>query len=171
VTTIRWAMRRAGRKLRKGRRLRRITLAVVGTVAALVLLLSYRTSTAGLAGATGTAPPGIVGPTVPGADPSPATSTAQTVTVNGSVENNGYGPVQTRLLVSAGRIIDVGTLSLPEDGHSRRINSYAVPLLRQEVLDAQSARVDTVTGATATSDAYLRSVQAALDAAHLGGGS
>ena len=151
--------------------MRRITLALVGTAAALVLLFSYRTSTGGSAGATGTAPPGIVGPPVQGADPAPATSAARTVTVNGSVENNGFGPVQVRVLVSAGRIVDVGTLALPEDGHSRRINSYAVPVLRKEVLDAQSARVDTVTGATATSEAYRESVQAALDAAHLGSGS
>ncbi|GAA1860614.1 FMN-binding protein [Asanoa iriomotensis] len=149
--------------------MRRITLAVVGTVAALVLLFSYRTSTGGSGGSAGTAPPGIVGPTGTGADP--AATSAATVSVNGSVEDNGFGPVQVRIAVSAGRIVDVSTVSLPQDGHSQRINSYAVPLLRQEVLDAQSARVDTVTGATATSDAYLQSVQAALDAAHLGSGS
>ncbi|MEV4539541.1 FMN-binding protein [Asanoa sp. NPDC049518] len=148
--------------------MRRITLAVVGTVAVLVLLFSYRASTAGV---TGTAPPGIVEPSGSAADPAPRTSSAQTVTVNGSIEDNGYGPVQARIVVSGRRIVDVSALSLPEDGHSRRINSYAVPRLRQEVLDAQSPRVDTVTGATATSDAYRRSVQAALDTAHLGGGS
>ena len=85
--------------------------------------------------------------------------------------DNGFGPVQVQLKISGGKITDVTTLALPPDGHSQRINSYAVPQLRQEVLGAQSAHVDTVSGATATSEAYTQSLQAALDAAHLGGGS
>jgi uncharacterized protein with FMN-binding domain len=173
--------------------MRRITLALVSTVAVLVLLFSYRTSTSGIPSGSGTAPPGIVGPAVPaGAPPAGSTSTASpsgasrrgaapsgaapaqatgTVTVNGSVVDNGYGPVQVRVKITAGRITDVTALALPEDGHSRRINSYAVPQLRDEVLGAQGVQVDTVSGATATSDAYLKSLQAALDAAHLRGGS
>ena len=82
--------------------------------------------------------------------------------------DNGYGPVQVQIEVSGGRIVDVSTLALPGDGHSRRINSFAVPRLREEVLAAQSAQIDTVSGATATSEAYAQSLQAALDAAHLG---
>ncbi|MEU8300356.1 FMN-binding protein [Micromonospora sp. NPDC048909] len=168
--------------------MRRITLALVSTVAVLVLLFSYRTSTSGIPNGSDTAPPGIVGPAVPTeAPPTGSSGTASpsgaaqsgaaparptdTMTVNGSVVDNGYGPVQVRLQITAGRITDVTTLALPEDGHSRRINSQAVPQLRQEVLSAQDVQVDTVSGATATTDAYLQSIQAALDAAHLGGGS
>jgi uncharacterized protein with FMN-binding domain len=168
--------------------MRRITLALVSTIAVLVLLFSYRTSTAGLAGGSSAAPPGIVGPAVPGAapetgaagtsPPSGATSpssgatpapASSTVTVNGTAVDNGFGPVQVQLKISGKKITDVTTLALPPDGHSQRINSYAVPQLRQEVLSAQSAHVDTVSGATATSEAYTQSLQAALDAAHFGG--
>jgi len=169
-------------------RTRRISLAVVATIAGLVLLFSYRTSTSGrmgtVAATPGGAPAGIVAPsaapnpptgtpparippsgaTSPGAQPDPAT-----VTANGTTVDNGYGPVQVQVRISAGQITDVRALALPGDGHSRRINDYAVPLLRQEVLRAQSARVDAVSGATDTSLAYTQSLQAALDAAHLGG--
>jgi uncharacterized protein with FMN-binding domain len=169
--------------------MRRITLALVSTIAVLVLLFSYRTSTVGLAGASGGAPPGIVGPAVPGtaagtgaagtSSPSGATSKPSgatspppangTATVNGTMVSNGFGPVQVQLKISGGKITDVKMLALPQDGRSQRINSYAVPQLRQEVLSAQSAHIDAVSGATATSEAYTTSLQAALDAAHLGG--
>jgi uncharacterized protein with FMN-binding domain len=55
------------------------------------------------------------------------------------------------------------------NGHDTAINTYAVPQLRQEVLNAQNAQIDGVTGATVTSDGYRESLQAALDAAHFNG--
>ena len=55
------------------------------------------------------------------------------------------------------------------NGHDTAINAYALPQLRQEVLAAQSAQVDAVSGATVTSDGYRESLQAALDAAHFNG--
>jgi uncharacterized protein with FMN-binding domain len=72
--------------------------------------------------------------------------------------------------LSGGRITEVKALRIP-DGNRRdqEINSYAVPQLRAEVLAAQSATVDTISGATVTSDGYLESLQAALDAAHFQG--
>jgi uncharacterized protein with FMN-binding domain len=152
--------------------MRRITLAVAATVAGLILLLSYRTSLSGPAATPTGAPPGVVRPAAQGTSaPSAGADTGtggQTGRVNGAVVDNGYGPVQVQIEVSAGRIVDVSTLALPGDGHSRRINSFAVPRLREEVLAAQSAQIDTVSGATATSEAYAQSLQAALDAAHLG---
>jgi uncharacterized protein with FMN-binding domain len=159
-------------------RMRRIAVVLVGTVAAVVLLFSYRTSTSGSKVGTAGAPPGIVRPAASGSgwvrpEPSAAASGAAAdsdiVTVNGTTVDNGYGPVQVQVQISNGRIVDVTTLSLPRDGHSERINSYAVPQLREEVLQAQSARIDAVSGATDTSMAYTRSLQAALDAAHAGG--
>jgi hypothetical protein len=158
--------------------MRRITLALVGTIAVLVLLFSYRTSTSGAAGRTeGGASPGIVAPAVPGAQPGTGSSaavggsgaTGGTTTVNGTVVDDGFGPVQVQVKASAGKIVDVTTLALPQDGHSQQINSSAVPQLRQEVLTAQNAHINTVSGATLTSQAYTQSLQAALDAAHLGG--
>jgi uncharacterized protein with FMN-binding domain len=75
-----------------------------------------------------------------------------------------YGPVQVRLTFQGHRIVDAVALQTPNHAaRSRQINARAVPILRQEVLDAQSAQIDTVTGATATSAAYAQCVQAILD--------
>jgi uncharacterized protein with FMN-binding domain len=148
--------------------MRKITMWFVSTVAAVVLLFSYRTSTMGAATAGGStaaaAAPGVVS----GGDPSAPTQT-DTV-VNGSVAQTRWGPVQVQVHVSNNKITDVTTLQVP-DGNRRdkEINSYAVPRLRAEVLAAQSAHIDTVSGATVTSDGYMESLQAALDAAHLTG--
>jgi uncharacterized protein with FMN-binding domain len=48
-----------------------------------------------------------------------------------------------------------------------QINGYALPLLDQEVVQKQSASIDTISGATVTSDGYLQSLQSAIDQAHL----
>ena len=77
-----------------------------------------------------------------------------------------YGPVQVRLQLQAGRIVDVTALQTPDSaGYSRQLARYAVPLLRSEVLRAQSADIDTISGATYTSEGYAQSAQAALDRA------
>jgi len=47
------------------------------------------------------------------------------------------------------------------------INSHAVPILNQEAVSAQSAKIDTISGATYTSDGYAQSLQSAIDKAHL----
>jgi uncharacterized protein with FMN-binding domain len=162
--------------------MRRITVWMISTVAVLVLLFSYRTSTSGPGAnrstATGPAGPGANPPGIvsgPGPQPSasggptPAPAGGDTV-VNGSVAQTRWGPVQVRVTISGGRITDVTVLRQP-DGNPRdvEINSYAIPRLNQEVLAAQSARIDTVGGATVTSDGYVESLQAALDAAHFRG--
>lgn len=151
--------------------MRRITLVIVGTVAGLVLLFSYRTSTSGSTTGTAAARPGVVRSAnpAPSGTASGTTDSGSSTVANGSAENNGYGTVQVRVRISGGRITNVATLSLPTDPHSRQINAYAVPVLRKEVLAAQSSHVNTVSGATLTSEAYLTSVQAALDAVHFNG--
>jgi len=86
----------------------------------------------------------------------------------GNVVQTRFGPVQVQITVNGGTISDVTALQLTDDGgRSVQISNYAAPLLREEVLQAQSANVQTISGATVTSDAYLTSLQAALDAAHL----
>jgi uncharacterized protein with FMN-binding domain len=171
--------------------MRRITLWFVSTVAVLVLLFSYHTSTSGPAAppaahAPADDAPGIVSgpggstpaptPTsgeddgatpTPGATSAPNTPSTKDTVVNGTVADTRWGPVQVRVRISGGRITDVSTLRLPSGNRTDRdINNYAVPLLRQEVLTAQSANIDTVSGATVTSNGYRESLQAALDAAH-----
>jgi uncharacterized protein with FMN-binding domain len=154
--------------------MRRITLWLVGTVCGLVLLFSYRTSTMGAAHdpAHAAAPPGIVNPPA-GAPPAPGPAATGApngdTVVNGSVAQTRWGPVQVQVRISGGRIVDVTALQVPNGNRrDQEINSYAVPQLRSEVLATQSAHIDTVSGATVTSDGYRESLQAALDAAHFG---
>ena len=79
-----------------------------------------------------------------------------------------FGPVQVQITVANGKITDVTALQLTNtDGKSIQISNRAAPLLKSKVLAAQSADVQTVSGATITSDAYLTSLQAAIDAANL----
>jgi len=76
--------------------------------------------------------------------------------------------VQVTVTVTDGKITDVAVPVYPSgNGKDQEINAYALPILRQETLSAQNANVDTVSGATVTSDGYLQSLQSALDAANL----
>lgn len=89
-------------------------------------------------------------------------------TYDGDIVQTRFGAVQVQITVKAGAITDVTALKLTDhEGRSVQISKYAAPILRSEVLQAQSADVQTVGGATVTSDAYLASLQAALDAANL----
>jgi uncharacterized protein with FMN-binding domain len=89
-------------------------------------------------------------------------------TYAGSVVQTRFGAVQVQITVKAGSITDVVALQLTDDDRkSVQISNRAAPLLRAEVLAAQSADVQTIGGATVTSDAYLNSLQAAIDAANL----
>jgi uncharacterized protein with FMN-binding domain len=95
--------------------------------------------------------------------------TTPTVVVNGTAADTPYGPVQVQLRVQGRRILRARAIVYPQaSGRDREINSYAIPALDREVVQAQSASIDTVSGATYTSDGYRHSLQAALDAAHLG---
>lgn len=89
-------------------------------------------------------------------------------TYTGSVVQTSFGAVQVQITVKAGAITDVTALQLTDDDRkSVQISNRAAPLLRAAVIKAQSAQVQTISGATVTSDAYLTSLQAALDAANL----
>jgi uncharacterized protein with FMN-binding domain len=110
-------------------------------------------------------PAGVVGATSP---PTPAgTAAPPLTTVNGAAADTRYGPVQVQVQIRARRIVSAKAIDYPQgSGRDREINSYAIPLLQQETLSAQSAKVDTVSGATYTSEGYAQSLQSALDAAH-----
>jgi uncharacterized protein with FMN-binding domain len=101
--------------------------------------------------------------TTPGV--TPATKLADG-TYTGSVAETQYGPVQVQITVSSGKITDVKALQLTNaEQRSVEISNEAAPILRSEVLAAQSASVATVSGATFTTEGYLTSLQAALDKA------
>jgi uncharacterized protein with FMN-binding domain len=172
--------------------MRRITLWLFSTVAAVVLLFSYRTSTGGGAApavaAVAPANPATT-PTTPttptagtpddsGATPSPSESASAAPqssgsskaakTYTGSTAGTRWGDVQVTITVANGKITDVQVPVYPNgNGRDQEINAFALPQLTQETLQAQSADIQTVSGATVTSDGYLQSLQSALDAAGL----
>ena len=145
--------------------MRRIVLVALSTLTVLVLLLGYRTSLAGRVDEQTSASAGVT----PGGSSavSSGRSTGST-TVTGPVAQTQWGPVQVALTIAGGKVTDVDVPQYP-DGNPRdqEINDYALPVLVQETLDAQSASIDMVSGATVTSDGYVRSLQGALDQAAL----
>ncbi|MEV6244095.1 FMN-binding protein [Lentzea sp. NPDC051838] len=86
---------------------------------------------------------------------------AQTRTVSGPAVNTSEGVVQVQVTLQGNKITDVRALRAPNSDPTR----MALPILKQEALKAQSADIDTVSGATATSTGYKQSLQAALDGA------
>ncbi|WP_199509717.1 FMN-binding protein [Nucisporomicrobium flavum] len=139
--------------------MRRISMWLFSTVVAVVLLFSYRTST----NATTEAPATAAASTAGGSG-----STSGGKTYTGSVASTRWGDVQVAITVADGTITEVTVPVHPsENGKDREINAYALPVLKQETLAAQSADIDAVSGATVTSDGYVESLQSALDAAHL----
>lgn len=77
-----------------------------------------------------------------------------------------YGNVQVQVTVKSGKITDVNFLDYPSDRRtSQMINEQAMPILKQEVIKSQSANVNTVSGATMTSEAFLQSLKSALSKA------
>jgi uncharacterized protein with FMN-binding domain len=84
----------------------------------------------------------------------------------GPVTDAYYGNVQVRAIIQGGKLTDVKWLDFPHDRRtSQMINQQATPWLRQEAIQAQSAQVDFVSGATLTSQAFVQSLQAALSQA------
>jgi uncharacterized protein with FMN-binding domain len=145
---------------------------IVATTIAIVLLFSFKT------------PPPPIQPIVadvspsPSLSPSPSASGASptpTPTATGAFKDGQwtgpavitqFGNIQVRVIVTGGKITDVQALSLPNDRRrSAEISSVAAPRLHDEVLQAQSAQVNSISGATYTSAAYVQSTQAALDQA------
>ena len=153
--------------------MRRAILAAASTVAALVLLLGFKTQpppTAARQDGSAVAPgPAGSSPAPPAAGTAPtgsatASAAPQAVTVTGQSVSTRYGPVQVRVVATGTRVEDVTALTLPsEEARSVQISQRAAPALRQEALAAQSAEIDMVSGATFTSQGYQRSLQSALD--------
>ena len=94
-----------------------------------------------------------------------AAPAAGTSTVTGSVVSTRYGDVEVSITIANGKVASVQAVELPSGGRSGRISDYAGPILSSEALQAQSAQIDIVSGATYTSQAYAQSLQSALDQA------
>jgi uncharacterized protein with FMN-binding domain len=144
----------------------------VMTVLALALLFSFKTpangaAAAGLPGQAAVAPAvpaGSAGPVAVAASGAPASAGSGTFT--GAVVQDPFGSVQVQITLAGGKITNVTALKLPSGGRSGDISQTVAPILQGEVLTAQSATIDSVSGATYTSEAYTQSLQSALDQAH-----
>ncbi len=176
--------------------MRRAVLALGGTVAGLAALFSYKThvptvtalttpvtptQSAVSPSATPTMMPPTTKPsatksastkptakktTAPAYTPPPPTHTAPpkpSGTFTGQAVDTNYGPVQVQITVSDGKI----TQANGDDEGGSSIGQNAIPQLNQETVDAQSANIQAVSGATYTSQGYIQSLQQAIDSAHL----
>ncbi len=145
--------------------MRRALIGAGGAVAGAVAVLAGHVL-AGHVLAPGAGPnlPSAVGGAGPSSGPNETDRPLIDGTATGPRVETDYGPVQVRVTVSAGAIVEIEALILPTvHERSRWIDANLVPRLRQKVLTAQSADVDVMSGATFTSGGYLRSLQAALD--------
>jgi uncharacterized protein with FMN-binding domain len=141
----------------------------MSTLTVLVLLFGYHTSTSSTAGTGSTlAAPADPGAAISGGSATDGTASATATTVTGPSVDTRWGPVQVQITVDGGTVTDVAVVHYPTgNGRDRQINARALPVLVSETLDAQSADIDMVSGATVTSEGYLESLQGALDQAGL----
>jgi uncharacterized protein with FMN-binding domain len=152
--------------------MRRALPAVLATLGGLALLANFHTASGVkprgvVAATTSTAPASGSGPPSSGTGSQPPTTTAASTgprQIDGQPVATQFGEVQVRVLLDNGKISDVQPLQMPFDHRrSLEISQQVAPLLHDEVLQAQSAQIDLVSGATYTSYAYRQSLQAALD--------
>jgi len=163
--------------------MRRVILAIVGTVAGLVVLLSFKTHStsaaatppAAIGGTSGQASAPAAAPSAsdsssasssPKASSSPSSVAGAAKTVTGAVTDTIYGPVEVQITVKNGKVTAAQAVQYPQESpRDQEINSYAIPVLNQEAVSAGSAQIDGVSGATYTSGGYVNSLQSALDKA------
>ena len=163
----------------------RIVLALATTAGGVAMLFGYHTSTMGPgAGATASALSGagaLTPSTSGGSSGSGDSSTSDSAsgssgstgadaatTYTGDSVSTEWGPVQVQIAVTNGRITAASAVQYPNGNpRDQEINAFALPVLAQEAVAAQSAQIDMVSGATVTSQGYLTSLQSAIDKAHL----
>jgi uncharacterized protein with FMN-binding domain len=171
--------------------MRRAPFVGAATVVGLVGVLSFHTRSLSLAtAAPPTAPrptsrptpsttPPTTGPgasaaggapstsTVPSTTTAPAGGATTTATATGTLEQYGYGELRVQVTVTGGRISEVSVPKLlTAEQYSQQLAQQVIPMLRSEVLQAQTANISSVSGATYTSEAYALSLQAALKQLH-----
>jgi uncharacterized protein with FMN-binding domain len=163
--------------------MRRVALALVGTIAGLFALLSFKangvSTSATPAAITATGPdtgsssgagtPSSGTPTSTGkSSTSSGSSSTSTKTVTGDSVDTRWGPVQVRITVKNGSLSSVTAIEYPvTNGRDQEINAVAIPTLTKETIAAGNAKIDMVSGATYTSQGYIGSLQSALDKAGL----
>ncbi|TQF03142.1 FMN-binding protein [Kitasatospora acidiphila] len=158
--------------------MRRMIVTSAATAAGIVLLLSLKPHGSASAQAlpvisSDTGSPSAPASSAPSGSGTSAGSTSgsggtATRTITGSAVDTRYGPVQVRVTLAGSKLTKVDVLQYPsESNRDEEINSFALPQLNQEAIAAGNANIDSVSGATYTSDGYTRSLQSALDQAGL----
>lgn len=165
-----------------------VSAATVGFVGAVALHASG-SKTAIATGAVGspansgsttatTAPaPSPTGPTTPASSTGSPVSTSTTTpsggistavrSATGSVEQYGYGQLAVRVTVQSAKITGLDVIGLQTaESYSQQIANQVLPMLKSEVLSAQSLQINGISGATYTAEAYVYSIQSALNKLH-----
>lgn len=159
--------------------MKRVLFAVLGTVLGLVALLSFKTQShplatpaGGLPSAAASSPAATGSPSSANVasagppDPTRSSAAAAEKRYVGAAVQTLYGMVQVAVVTSTTHIASASFVQLTAfDDRSQQINAQAAPILLQETLAAQNAHIDTVSGASYTSDGYVQSLQSALDQA------
>ena len=165
--------------------MRRVILAVTGTIAGLVALLSFKShvpsvpvaaTTGGRAAASSSSSSSVLVLVLVGGGQTttcPASSRrgrlaknlpAGQTAVDGKAASTAYGPVQIQLIERSRKIVKVAVLVQPANTlHDIQIGAMAFPKLIRQTLAAQNGKIDAVSGATYTSAGYIQSLQSALD--------
>jgi uncharacterized protein with FMN-binding domain len=154
---------------------KRAIAALAATVAGVTWLVTFRvTPHARPVAAAPTERPAPAPSDAPAATATPAPTPAPTSrpangSFTGALIPTRFGDVQVRVVIASGRIQDVVAVEMPNDrARSAEITQYVTPALRSEAIRAQSARIDVISGATYTSEAYAESLYDALRQDHLG---
>ena len=149
--------------------MKRTPIVLAATAAGLATVLGFHTQKmssnvlSGLSGASGAGTTPTNSPSGAGSGTS-TTTAAGTRTALGADVQYRYGELELQVTATGGRITNVQpAIDTAFDPRSSQVNSYAEPLLQSQTLQAQSANINGVSGATFTSQAYVQSLQAALD--------
>jgi uncharacterized protein with FMN-binding domain len=150
--------------------MRRALTALLATVVVTIMLVNFKAQPALTITGSPAPRPAATAPKSSGkstgATQSSTKPSTKPQTFVGPAVSNQYGTVQVAVTVSGSQIKDVRALQLPSgDGRTNEISAQVGPLLQQEVMNAQSGQIDTISGASYTSDSYRQSLQAALDKA------
>ncbi len=156
--------------------MKRSTIVTGVTVVGVAWLLNYKVTAHQLTAIAPVSPtvgnsasPSTSASATPSPSPSPSASAVLNGTFTGADFPNRFGDVQVRVVISNKHITDVQAVQLPTDrAESAYISQQAGPWLRSEALQAQSANIDIISGATYTSQSYVQSLESALKQAHLG---
>lgn len=158
----------------------KVAVSLVSTAIGLVLLLSFKSHTAGppksaLADTSaGSPPPATASPSGkggkggkhPSTPKQPKRPAGKSGTFAGNPISTPYGTMQVAAVVANGKLTSVKVLQHTDvGGRSFQIDASALPVLKSEALSKHSANIDVVSGATYTSEGYAKSLQSALDKA------